>query len=102
MGDMGRKVVIDKNILGWGEAHRDELLGTYSEILEVGKHPDLSQRDFDSKIALYCLKNGCDLITADARAYTHFLDAGMKAVTIGRRDWDRKSDQKIYVVRVEE
>jgi hypothetical protein len=98
---MNPRVVIDKNILGWSDKNREELLASYEAVLQVGKHPDLSQRDVDETIALYCMKHDCDLITADARAYTYFFDAGARSVRIQRRDWDKKSDQKIYLVRAE-
>lgn len=98
---MARRVVIDRDVLGWADTHRDELLGKYEQILQVSKHPDLPQRSFDHEIARYCEQNDCDLITGDARSYTHFFEAGIGAVRIERVDRVEKGDKYIYRVRIE-
>jgi hypothetical protein len=61
--------------LGWGKERKKELLKDYGSVLEVGNHPDLKQRSFDDKIAAYCLRNNCDLMTGDAKSYTRFFEA---------------------------
>ena len=99
---MGKKVVVDHDILGWGQEHRQELLNEYQDILEVSKHPDLPQRAFDDKIAAYCKMNGCDLLTGDSRSYAQFFDSGVKAVKVSRRDWWAKGDRPVYLVRIDE
>ena len=98
---MAKQVVIDKDILGWGDEHEGILLKDYQKVLEVSKHPDLPQRSFDHVIAAYCLKNDCDLMTGDARSYTHFFDAGIKSVRISRFDTWNKADKHIYLVQIE-
>ncbi len=80
----------------------EELLKEYQGVFQVGKHPELSQRSFDEKIAKYCRENDCDLITGDAKSYTHFFGAGIKAVRISRRDWWQKGDRPVYLVKIEE
>jgi len=95
-----KKVVIDHDILGWGDEHRAELLREYEGILQVSKHPDLPQRSFDDKIAAYCKQNGCDLMTGDAKCYTHFFDAGIGMVWISRRAWWTKGDRPVYLVQI--
>jgi len=97
---LDRRIVIDHDILGWGDEHRDELLTSYSQVLQVSKHPDLPQRSFDDKIASYCKQKGCDLMTGDAKCYTHFFDAGIKEVRISRHDWWAKGDRPIYLVQI--
>jgi hypothetical protein len=97
---MAAKVVIDKDILGWGEEHASELLMEYREILQVSKHLELPQRSFDEKIAAYCKQNDCDLLTGDAKSYTHFFEAGIKEVMITRRDWWTRGDRPVYLVRI--
>jgi len=73
---MASRIVVDHNILGWGDTHRDELLKRFKEVIQVGKHSDLPRRAFDNEVAAYCELRDCALITADAKAYTHFFEAG--------------------------
>jgi hypothetical protein len=97
---MNPRVVIDYNILGWGEKHREDLLKTFREVILVGKHPDLSRRSFDREVAGYCKLHDCVLITADARAYTHFFDAGVESVVISKVErWD-VSDADLFMIKV--
>jgi hypothetical protein len=96
------KVVIDKDILGWADEHKEELLKEYNEVLQVSKHQDLPQRSFDEKIAEYCRQNGCDLMTGDAKSYTHFFEAGIKSVRITKRDFWKKADKPVYLVHIED
>ncbi len=99
--DMAKRVVIDKDILGWSDEHAKELQDEYEGVLQVGKHHDLPQRSFDHVIAAYCLKNDCDLMTGDARSYTHFFEAGIKSVRITRHDRWAKADKYVYLVQIE-
>src|SRR5437899_11988463 len=98
---MATRIVIDKDILGWGEEHKRELLEKYVDVLLVSKHPDLPQRSFDETIARYCRKNGCDLMTGDAKSYTHFFEAGIKSVKITKYGWWKKGDRPVYLIRIE-
>jgi hypothetical protein len=97
---MANKLVIDHDILGWCDEHRTELLASYEELLQVSKHPELPQRTFDEKIAAYCKANDCDLMTGDAKCYTHFFEAGIKTVRITKRDWWVKGDRPVYLVQI--
>ena len=99
---MKKQVVIDHDILGWGIEREGELLKGYGTLMLVGKHPDLRQRAFDDKIADYCKKNGCDLMTGDAKSYTHFFEAGVKAVRIMQYEWWEKGDRPVYLIQIEE
>ena len=98
---MATQIVIDKDILGWADEHKKDLLNVYKSVLQVSKHPDLPQRSFDDKIASYCNQNDCDLMTGDAKSYTHFFDAEITAVRITRHDWWKKADKPIYLVQIE-
>ena len=98
---MPKGVVIDHDILGWSDEHKEELLREYAEVIQVGKHPDLPQRSFDDRVAAYCRKRDCDLMTGDARSYTHFYEAGIERVGISRRDYWKKGDRPVYLVRIE-
>ena len=98
---MAGQVVIDKDVLGWGIENEKRLRSIYGEILQVGKHQDLQQRSFDENIAAYCKQNNCDLITGDARSYTHFFRAAIKWVRITEYDWWKKADKPIYLVQIE-
>lgn len=99
---MRKRVVIDHDILGWGDEHREELLLNYGDILQVSKHPQLPQRAFDDKIAVYCKQNDCDLMTGDAKCYTHFFEAGINSVIIEKHDWWTKGDRPIYLVQIKD
>jgi hypothetical protein len=101
-GPVVRKVVIDHDILGWGAQHMQELVREYSDVIQVSKHPDLPRRDSDSSIAAYCRANGCDLLTGDAKSYTHFFEVGVEAVKVRRRDWWEHGDRPVYLVQIEE
>ena len=97
---MATKIVIDHDILGWGDEHAKELRKTYESILPVGKHEDLPQRTVDDKVAAYCHRNGCDLLTADAKAYTHYFEAGIGSVKVSRYAWWAKGDRPIYLIGI--
>ena len=97
---MARGVIIDHDILGWGDKHENDLLKEYMVVMQVGKHPDLPQRAFDDKIAAYCKENDCDLMTGDAKSYTHFFEAGVKLVRIERHDWWKDGDRPVYLVKI--
>jgi len=97
---MASRVVIDYNILGWGDAHQDDLLKQFKEVIQVGKHPDLPRRSFDKEVAVFCESHDCALITADSRAYTHFFEAGIKSVTIRLLERWKVSDADLYVVEI--
>lgn len=98
---LATQVVIDKDILGWADEHKEELRSAYQNILAVGKHPDLPQRSSDKDIATYCKQKGCDLITGDAKSYTYFFSAGISWVKISQRDLWKKADKAIYLVQIQ-
>src|SRR5271157_1628491 len=95
-------VVIDHDILGWSDEHRKELEGEYGSIFQVGKHPELPQRSFDEKVAAFCKLNSCDLMTGDSKSYTHFFEAGIQVVSISKKDWWKKGDRPVYLVKIVE
>ncbi len=99
---MASRVIVDHDILGWGSEHEKELMDDYEEVLLVSKHKDLPQRSFDDKLAAYCKKKNCDLMTGDAKCYTHFFSAGIKAVRIRQYDWWKKGDRAVYLIQIEE
>jgi len=99
---MATGVIIDHDILGWGDEHKAELLKDYGSIKPVSNDPDLPQRAFDTEIAAYCKKNNYDLMTGDAKSYTHCFKVGIKAVRIRQYDWWKKGDRSVYLVQIEE
>ncbi len=97
---MATKVVIDNDILGWGDEHVDELHGAYEGVHFVSRQDDLPASISDKQIAEFCKLNRCDLVTGDKRSYVDFFDAGIKSVVITRRDvW--KATKPIFLVRIE-
>lgn len=97
---VGDRVVIDKDILGWGNEHEEELLKQYGEVLKVGIDAELPQRSFDDKVASYCKYNNCDLLTGDQKAYSHYFDAGIKTIQITRYAWYKEGDRPIYLIKI--
>ena len=95
-----RSVVIDKDLLGWADNHREQLLKEYENIICVGRDAALPQRSSDEKIALHCKNENCDLLTADIEAYTCYFDVGVNTITIKRYDVERKSEKYIYLIKV--
>ncbi len=94
------KAVIDKDILGWGDNHTEEIVERYSEKLEVGKHSDLPQRSVETDVAKYCKTNDCVLFTRDQRAYTHFFEAGIKTIQVSQYDWYQQADKPVYLIKI--
>ena len=97
---MARQIIIDKDILGWGDEHEKELNGKYEQVLQVGKHSDLPQRNTDETNAIYCKQNNCDLLTGDRTAHLQFFKAGIKKVTISQYDYWHKGDKPIYLIQI--
>ena len=94
------KVVVDKHLTGWKELREEELLRHYEEVRKVGQYPDLPQRVEDRNIGIYCKTNNCALITADSRAYMHFLEAGINRVAIRKYGYNKESDQIVYIIEI--
>jgi hypothetical protein len=94
-------VVIDYNVLGWGESHMANLSKQFGGVILVGKHPDLPRRSFDNEVAAYCDSHDYALITADATAYTHFFEAGIKKVVINKIERWKVSDADLFMVEIE-
>ena len=99
---MANKVVIDKDIIGWGNEHEEEISKDYNEILKVGIDSDLPQRKEDKEIASFCKNNNCDLLTADIKAYTYYFDIGIKSIQITRYGFDKKADKYVYLIKIVE
>lgn len=93
-------VIIDHDILGWGNEEQKELSKQYRRILKVGQDPELPQRSFDDKVASYCKDNNCDLLTADRTAYTHYFDAGIKTIQMTKYAWWKEGDRPVYLIRI--
>ncbi|MCV0429965.1 hypothetical protein [Nitrosopumilus sp.] len=93
-----KNVLIDQNIKFLTNNDYQHHLENYDEIFVVGK--DLKQREYDEGLAKFCIENKCDLLTADNRAYTHFLAEKIKTVQISELFYDEKADRPIYLVRI--
>jgi len=93
-----KNVLIDQNIKFLTNDDQKHHLENYGEIFEVGK--DLKQREYDEGLATFCKKHECDLLTADNRAYVHFLAEKIKTVQISELFYDEKADRPIYLVKI--
>jgi len=98
---MKAAVVIDRDVLGWGDAHKEDLQMSYFEMRQVGKHQDLPQGASDEKIAAYCKENGFDLVTGDSTAYMKFFEVGVKTVRIERCGTLEDGKKWIYLVQIQ-
>jgi len=95
---MSLNLLLDYNILGWAEKRKDQFLKTYGRILRVGT--DIPRRNKDIHIAAMCKEENCDLLTSDAKAYTHYFSAGIELVQITKFGWDEKNEAPVYLVRI--
>ena len=93
-----KNVLIDQNIKFLRNDDYKHHLEKYDETFEVGK--DLKQREYDEGLAKFCKDNNCDLLTADNRAYVHFLAEKIKTVQISELFYDEKADRPIYLVMI--
>ena len=91
-------MLIDQNIKFLTNDEHQHHLDSYSETFVVGT--DLKQREYDEGLAKFCIEKNCDLLTADNRAYTHFLAECIKTVQISELFYDEKADRPIYLVRI--
>lgn len=99
----GKRVLVDHDILGWGNQRSAELLKQYEKVLKVGSELGLERRKPDTIIASYCKENDCDLLTGDVRAYQHFFDVGVKAVQVSRYAWIAEpTDKAVFLVQIAE
>ncbi len=96
-----KSVVIDHDILGWGNEHAEELLKQYQKVLKVGTEPGLERRKPDTVIASYCKTNNCDLLTGDVRGYQHYFDVGVSKVQISRYSWiGGTTDKAVFLIQI--
>ena len=90
-------VLIEYQIKGWAQKNKEKIGKAYSEILYVGDEQSPSSGSSDSALASFCAKNGCDLLTADKRAYAPWLEEqSVKEVRISLFD---SGGQLVYLVR---
>jgi len=89
---------VDENSLG--VVDYESLAKYYTKIIKVGEHDDLPFGRTDAKLLSFLIKYDADLITLDNRAYTHFLDNGVKTVEITEFRKEVKSKQICYLVKI--
>ena len=91
-------VVVDAPLIGWARESEQRIKGDYAEIIPVPDAPGLSASSSDSAVASFCIKNGCDLLTSDKKAYTPMLDEhGAREVHISL--YDSNAPQHVYLMR---
>lgn len=71
---MSNKVVVDDQCNGWAKNNEKSIRQKYADIRYVGEIPNLPAGCSDAIVAAYCIKNDCDLLTYDKRAYTYWLE----------------------------
>src|SRR3989304_6628222 len=94
-------VLIDYDERGWADKKDEKIRKEYEQIKRVGVVPNPPMDASDEKIAIFCEKNNCDLLTADKRAYTEMLkNQWVKAVQISKYDWDDTGNKWVYLIKI--
>jgi len=92
-------VLVDQNCKWLVNEDGKKLLEKYDHIFVVGDH--LKQREYDENLAMFCMDNHCELLTADNRAYIHFFtDKRIKYVQLSEFVYEHKADRPIYLVKI--
>ena len=90
-----KNVLIDKQVSNLADDEHKKLLKDFDKSYEVGV--DLKQGSYDENCADFCVKNTCDFLTADPKAYTHFLKIGeIKSVQISQFVRDKDPNRFVY------
>lgn len=98
---MASKALVDEGKSDWALRNKDRLSGDYKETLCVGQGRAPPSGSSDSKIAEFCRKERCDLLTGDKKAYDSMLDIkGVKGVQISLYACEKPTDPRIYLVRM--
>jgi len=95
-----QNVLIDKGIEYFAKEENRELVKDYNMKFVVGV--DIPQRSFDENCADFCLKNNCDFLTVDLKAYHHFFKIkSIKFVQISEFYYEKPpSDRWVYRVQI--
>ena len=103
---LNSKVVVDKDILGWLTENKNRLKDLYEDIIPVGKlnSPiDLQDEKMtDGEIAEYCIKNKCDLFTADKTSYLTWFNqtTEINRITITKFDYWKTGNRPILLIEI--
>ncbi len=90
-----KNVLVDKQVNWLVREEIQGLLQIFAHVYEVGV--DLKQGSYDENCADFCVKNTCDFLTADPKAYTHFLKIGeIKSVQISQFVRDKDPNRFVY------
>ena len=90
-----KNVLVDKQVNWLVGEEKQGLLKDFAKVFEVGV--DLKQGSYDENCADFCVKNTCDFLTADPKAYTHFLKIGeIKSVHISQFVRDKDPNRFVY------
>jgi len=90
-----KNALVDKQVNWLLREEIQGLLQIFAHVYEVGV--DLKQTSFDENCADFCVKNTCDFLTADPKAYTHFFKIKkIKSVEITQFAYEKKAKRWIY------
>ena len=96
-------VIIDHDIIGWAYRNMSKIKSQYDDINIIGKNNSseelMNNNISDLNIAKYCLKNNCDLITADTKSYIDWFNAytGIDKLIISKFDYWNEGQRPIPV-----
>ncbi|RMW38951.1 MAG: hypothetical protein EA446_04115 [Nitrosopumilus sp.] len=93
-----KNFLIDQNCKYLAKDEFQHYFENYDKMYVVGK--DLKQREYDEGLGKFCKDKECDLITADSKAYTHFLSQEINTVQISELHYEDEADRPIYRVKI--
>jgi len=96
-----KNVLIDKQVSWLAKDENRELIKDFEKHYVVGV--DLKQTSFDENCADFCVKNTCDFLTADPKAYTHFFKIKkIKSIEISQFHYEKKAERYIYRMQIKD
>lgn len=103
---MTNTVVIDHDIIGWAYRNMPRIKSQYNDINIIGKNSSseelMNNNISDLNIAQYCLKNNCDLITADTKSYVDWFNVytGINKLMISKFDYWNEGQRPILLIQI--
>ncbi len=99
-------VIIDHDVIGWAYRNMSKIKSQYNDVNIIGKNNSseelMNNNISDLNIAKYCLKNNCDLLTADTKSYIDWFNAytGIKKLMISKFDYWNEGQRPILLIQI--
>ncbi len=76
------EVIVDEQLIGWKNQHKEEFDTDYEKILTVGENEQLPKGVGDKQLATCCKMKDCALLTCDRKAHVDFFESGMETIHV--------------------